>query len=36
MTKDEKKLEKLYKRLEKRGVFHKAKAIYRTMHKHSE
>lgn len=36
MTKDEKKLEEMYKRLDKRGVFVRAKAIYKTIHKHSK
>jgi len=33
MTKDEKKLENLRRRLEKRGVFERAKAIHESLHK---
>lgn len=35
MTIDEKRLQETYKRLDKRGVFKRAKAVYKTIHKHS-
>lgn len=33
MTDEERKLEMLYKRAQRRGVFEKAKAIHKSLHK---